>query len=708
MYVNYRTFSFWAFPKKNYEVPEQNPDFKVVEFSEPSKKFLIDLQNILGLDKSNELRLSDWVMGNPDRMDQVRIVHQEWMQIIQKTLEPYIGSTNETYWYSVLANCIVAQDKDGLQQGLLLKEMANSYRANKVRQIDWNNKFDIPLLEKVWGDGLVPIIEQRAIMGNREENVQYLFNLIGIAALLGNHTPMKEYKYYEHSYGGILDLMSGLIDEETQYRVKRQAQSPTKMNEERQQHYIEMKKVFAQEIKEQVTKIEQRVYEDVDAWLSQKEGSVIKTACLLFDFQGAIPSKNFEFIKKHQRIVEQLLSENKKATQFAFRIADLLELDGDEHYNGNLLGTVKNKLKEMGVSASFWKQIVPNLSDDWMANACLSHNETYMSSARLMYDHIIIETLKRKDFANLQVQHYQALSIWRSRFINPHRNALIELDWLSPDSNSNSFGEKNLTLEFALNFTKQETSRLAIAPYIVKLILTEIGKVPLDDAEQYEKLSRDVISLRDYLQSEGGQWGHTPKTITWNTLLKRSEIWHEMVAMQTVNEKSRLVWNSVLLETSMPKIEGYTAKPLTNGGQLFLEGKAMHHCVSSYAEKCMKGTCRIFSLMKDGERVATLELVFNHCTQLWSSGQLLGPYNSGIKDANVIQLATSIELEYNAAFTQKKNQESLYERVKLEVKKDIPMMEKKTRAIPNIAAIKVPLAKEIEFLVKAKKVGTKK
>ena len=43
---------------------------------------------------------------------------------------------------------------------------------------------------------------------------------------------------------------------------------------------------------------------------------------------------------------------------------------------------------------------------------------------------------------------------------------------------------------------------------------------------------------------------------------------------------------------------------LTNGAQLRTEGAALHHCVGSYADRCWRGTSRIWSLrVRRGDKI---------------------------------------------------------------------------------------------------------
>ena len=61
------------------------------------------------------------------------------------------------------------------------------------------------------------------------------------------------------------------------------------------------------------------------------------------------------------------------------------------------------------------------------------------------------------------------------------------------------------------------------------------------------------------------------------------------------------------------------AKAITSEHGLYLESKTMHHCVVQYGPSCAKGDTRIFSLLKDGQHLATGEISKNgnswHSTQ---------------------------------------------------------------------------------------------
>ena len=57
------------------------------------------------------------------------------------------------------------------------------------------------------------------------------------------------------------------------------------------------------------------------------------------------------------------------------------------------------------------------------------------------------------------------------------------------------------------------------------------------------------------------------------------------------------------------EVRGYSIEPIMNAAELYQEGKAMHHCVSTFAHDVAAHERYIYSVKRDGDRVATVELV---------------------------------------------------------------------------------------------------
>jgi hypothetical protein len=69
--------------------------------------------------------------------------------------------------------------------------------------------------------------------------------------------------------------------------------------------------------------------------------------------------------------------------------------------------------------------------------------------------------------------------------------------------------------------------------------------------------------------------------------------------------------------------------PLTTTAELMEEGEAMAHCVLSYADEAMRGACSLYSVRRDGVRIATLELIRGRAGSL-KIAQLSGPGNASV------------------------------------------------------------------------------
>lgn len=158
-----------------------------------------------------------------------------------------------------------------------------------------------------------------------------------------------------------------------------------------------------------------------------------------------------------------------------------------------------------------------------------------------------------------------------------------------------------------------------------------------------------VTQTMDWLaNAEWGVWRELPASILWDDANRRQKEWHEMILRRERSEKESVAWES-LTGVESNKQAGFTSIPLTDGGMLWDEGKAMHHCVSTYANCCSKGSTRIFSILKDGERFATLEIKWGRDGQ-WQRGQLNGKCNMIIVDERALEFADKVLESYQKAY----------------------------------------------------------
>jgi hypothetical protein len=112
------------------------------------------------------------------------------------------------------------------------------------------------------------------------------------------------------------------------------------------------------------------------------------------------------------------------------------------------------------------------------------------------------------------------------------------------------------------------------------------------------------IVMRDPPQPSFSMKGRTVQSV-----LRLMADWHRSLGLANGD----LTWapsplQPLLIEEpsqdpSAPPIQ-WQLMELTNGAQLRAEGTALHHCVASYADRCRRGACRIWSLrIRRGERV---------------------------------------------------------------------------------------------------------
>jgi len=109
-----------------------------------------------------------------------------------------------------------------------------------------------------------------------------------------------------------------------------------------------------------------------------------------------------------------------------------------------------------------------------------------------------------------------------------------------------------------------------------------------------------------------------------DTVRSLSSEWHEAAAINR---------NGGYYEFPEPwaqggKVGDNDIVPITNSLELYREGHAMHHCVGARGKRIGAGLCYIFSLRKEGVRIATIELVQSEGRV--SMGQIRGPSNAPV------------------------------------------------------------------------------
>jgi len=89
------------------------------------------------------------------------------------------------------------------------------------------------------------------------------------------------------------------------------------------------------------------------------------------------------------------------------------------------------------------------------------------------------------------------------------------------------------------------------------------------------------------------------------TVTKLSAEWHEAVASNLTGPQH--IFPAPWFPAAT--INGMEIIPIDNSADLYREGAFMRHCVGSYAERCGAGRYCVYSIRRDGERIATAGLV---------------------------------------------------------------------------------------------------
>jgi len=150
---------------------------------------------------------------------------------------------------------------------------------------------------------------------------------------------------------------------------------------------------------------------------------------------------------------------------------------------------------------------------------------------------------------------------------------------------------------------------LAFSAWLGKALSTECKK-HLRNLESFAGFMRDA-----YLEL---RW---PDNVTWDSATDRQAKWHRMESER--REEERQLRRKAEEEKPFPvqwisdyeDDKGYSISYIDTPEGLREEGDKMHHCVGSYSSNVHKGYSSIYSVRKDGKRVATLELRKSNAVQ---------------------------------------------------------------------------------------------
>lgn len=132
-----------------------------------------------------------------------------------------------------------------------------------------------------------------------------------------------------------------------------------------------------------------------------------------------------------------------------------------------------------------------------------------------------------------------------------------------------------------------------------------------DFSKKIRNLFTEIIDLNDYINSNENIIGVRKfnPSMSLASALEASKEWHARIVGR------RGLGSNISEDTEFaePWIKEYSDKeyaiiPLTTARDLTQESIDMHHCVSSYARRVVNGECYIYTVIKNKQKVATLEL----------------------------------------------------------------------------------------------------
>jgi hypothetical protein len=137
-------------------------------------------------------------------------------------------------------------------------------------------------------------------------------------------------------------------------------------------------------------------------------------------------------------------------------------------------------------------------------------------------------------------------------------------------------------------------------------------------------IRKAILGDQRSLSAQGEQFVHRQfnADMSLATITKLSADWHDAVAGNMTGPRYEFP------EPWCPGgvSGGFDIVPITSSSDLYRDGKLLHHCAGTYAERVHSGQCYIFSVRKDGALLATLELVRSKAGV--GIGQLRGACNA--------------------------------------------------------------------------------
>jgi len=133
-------------------------------------------------------------------------------------------------------------------------------------------------------------------------------------------------------------------------------------------------------------------------------------------------------------------------------------------------------------------------------------------------------------------------------------------------------------------------------------LFTALSQIPEDVRQVILKRSPNLIS---YDGSELVTRQFSP-AMSLKTVRRLSHEWHEAVAIN-IPEGQVIKFPPPWILAA--ELDGYKIVPITDSAQLYLAGKRLHNCASTYTERIFQGETYLYTVDCDDQPVAMIELV---------------------------------------------------------------------------------------------------
>jgi PcfJ-like protein len=168
-------------------------------------------------------------------------------------------------------------------------------------------------------------------------------------------------------------------------------------------------------------------------------------------------------------------------------------------------------------------------------------------------------------------------------------------------------------------------AHLRAGPDFAEWTAGHASQIPVGSENELLSFLHDTA---DWVRASHGNDGHQfvvrpfKPTMSLRTVTKLSAEWHEAVASNLTGPQHTFPAPWFPAAT----VNGVEIIPIDNSADLYREGAFMHHCIGTYAENVRRGIYYVYSIRRDGERVATAGLVFHGARAILQ--ELRGPCNT--------------------------------------------------------------------------------